>query len=98
MTAVIEVQNLSKRYKEKRALDNVSLASSDVIDLFLYSSFPNKTDTANLMRCPVTTGATAREAQRALETSGLRVVAVATAAATRKRVGSGAGPAFRGEG
>jgi ABC-2 type transport system ATP-binding protein len=26
MTAVIEVQNLSKRYKEKRALDNVSLA------------------------------------------------------------------------
>ena len=26
MTAVIEVQNLSKRYKEKRALDNVSLS------------------------------------------------------------------------
>ncbi|MBT9405000.1 ABC transporter ATP-binding protein, partial [Salmonella enterica subsp. enterica serovar Typhimurium] len=26
MTAVIEVQNLTKRYKEKRALDNVSLA------------------------------------------------------------------------
>ncbi len=26
MTAVIEVHNLSKRYKEKRALDNVSLA------------------------------------------------------------------------
>lgn len=37
----------------------------------------------------LTTGSTAREAQRALECSGLRVVAVATAAATRKRVGAG---------
>jgi predicted amidophosphoribosyltransferase len=34
----------------------------------------------------LTTGATAREAQRALEESGLRVRAVATVAATRKRV------------
>jgi predicted amidophosphoribosyltransferase len=34
----------------------------------------------------LTTGATAREAQRALEDSGLRVRAVATVAATRKRV------------
>jgi predicted amidophosphoribosyltransferase len=35
----------------------------------------------------ITTGSTAREAQRALETSGLEVLAVATAAATRRRVG-----------
>ena len=34
----------------------------------------------------LTTGATARQAQRALEESGLRVRAVATVAATRKRV------------
>jgi predicted amidophosphoribosyltransferase len=34
----------------------------------------------------LTTGATAREAQRALEDSGLRVRAVTTVAATRKRV------------
>jgi predicted amidophosphoribosyltransferase len=33
----------------------------------------------------LTTGATAREAQRALENSGLRVRAVVTVAATRKR-------------
>jgi predicted amidophosphoribosyltransferase len=39
----------------------------------------------------LTTGATAREAQRALEDSGLRVRAVATVAATRKRVKQGPG-------
>jgi predicted amidophosphoribosyltransferase len=34
----------------------------------------------------LTTGATAREAQRAVEDAGLRVRAIATVAATRKRV------------
>jgi predicted amidophosphoribosyltransferase len=37
----------------------------------------------------LTTGSTAREAQRCLEDSGLRVRAVVTVAATRKRVGAG---------
>ena len=37
----------------------------------------------------LTTGATAREAQRALEVAGVRVRAVVTVAATRKRVHSG---------
>jgi predicted amidophosphoribosyltransferase len=40
----------------------------------------------------LTTGATAREAQRALEDGGLRVRAVATVAATRKRVPVGSAP------
>jgi len=44
--------------------------------------------TCSLLLCDdvLTTGATAREAQRALEDSGLRVRAVTTVAATRKRV------------
>ena len=37
----------------------------------------------------LTTGATAREAQRGLEASGLTTIAVATAAATRRRVWDG---------
>jgi predicted amidophosphoribosyltransferase len=41
----------------------------------------------------LTTGATAREAQRALEDSGLRVRAVVTVAATRKRLSQRTGPA-----
>ena len=40
----------------------------------------------------LTTGATAREAQRALEESGLRVRAVVTVAATRKRLPSPTAP------
>jgi len=40
----------------------------------------------------LTTGATAREAQRALEENGLRVRAVVTVAATRKRVSSKSAP------
>jgi predicted amidophosphoribosyltransferase len=40
----------------------------------------------------LTTGATAREAQRALEESGLRVRAVVTVAATRKRLPVAPGP------
>jgi len=40
----------------------------------------------------LTTGATAREAQRALEESGLRVRAVATVAATRRRLPPGHAP------
>jgi predicted amidophosphoribosyltransferase len=41
----------------------------------------------------LTTGATAREAQRALEDSGLRVRAVITVAATRRRLSPRTGPA-----
>ncbi len=40
----------------------------------------------------VTTGSTAREAQRALEAVGLPPVAVAAVAATRRRSGAGGGP------
>ncbi|SEC66405.1 Predicted amidophosphoribosyltransferases [Nocardioides exalbidus] len=44
----------------------------------------------------VTTGATAREAQRALEAVGLRPVAIAAVAATRRRHGAGRAGADRG--
>ena len=49
---------------------------------------------AHLLVCDdvVTTGATAREAQRALEAVGLAPVAIAAVAATRRRVGLGPGP------
>ncbi|MCY7400926.1 MAG: ComF family protein [Nocardioides sp.] len=49
---------------------------------------------AHLLVCDdvVTTGATAREAQRALEAVGLGPVAIAAVAATRRRVGLGPGP------
>jgi predicted amidophosphoribosyltransferase len=40
----------------------------------------------------VTTGSTAREAQRALEAVGLRPVAIAAVAATRRRAGRDGGP------
>lgn len=42
----------------------------------------------------LTTGATAREAQRALEEAGHRVAGIATVAATRRRTGSRGGPAL----
>jgi predicted amidophosphoribosyltransferase len=42
----------------------------------------------------LTTGATAREAQRALEEAGHRVVGIATVAATRRRGGSRGDPAL----
>ena len=47
---------------------------------------------ARLVVCDdvITTGSTAREAQRALESVGLRVVAIAAVAATRKRLAVGA--------
>jgi predicted amidophosphoribosyltransferase len=44
----------------------------------------------------LTTGATAREAQRALEDSGLRVRAVVTVAATRKRLPARSAPPTSG--
>jgi orotate phosphoribosyltransferase len=43
----------------------------------------------------LTTGATAREAQRALEEAGIRVRAVVTVAATRKRLPAGNAPPAR---
>ena len=43
----------------------------------------------------LTTGATAREAQRALEDGGLRVRAIVTVAATRKRLPAGSAPPAR---
>ena len=43
----------------------------------------------------LTTGATAREAQRALEDGGIRVRAIVTVAATRKRLPTGSAPPAR---
>lgn len=53
-----------------------------------------RSGTLSLLLCDdvLTTGATAREAQRALEEAGLQVRAVVTVAATRKRLPPRAGP------
>ena len=50
VTPANDVQQLTQQ-------DNVSLASTDVIDVFLYLSFPTNAGATNLMRCPVTNGA-----------------------------------------
>lgn len=76
---------------EQRA---VNLAGSMGVRPAARAALARGGDPVALLICDdvLTTGATAREAQRALEDSGLRVRAVVTVAATRKRSVLGPGP------
>jgi predicted amidophosphoribosyltransferase len=64
-----------------------NLAGSFAVRPAARRSLARRGGTVSVMVCDdvLTTGATAREAQRALEDSGIRVRAVVTVAATRKR-------------
>jgi predicted amidophosphoribosyltransferase len=92
-TSVVPVLRVSGRPEDQAGLDATERAQNLAGRFVVRSGAAPALRTVVLVDDVITTGATAREAQRALEAAGTEVTGIAVVAATRRRVlGAGAQP------